>query len=149
MFCQILPNTALVYPRIKPQILPDLYTNEINYYHFNFFKAQRKIERQKLSLLPIQVDQKSIDKEIRATISISIIVLVFCITWIPLQILYLLSIFCKDCIQVCVVNFAISLLHLNSAINPLIYAYRMEDIRNEIYSLFFTLSSLMNSSSVA
>ncbi|KAL7049567.1 hypothetical protein ACKWTF_003766 [Chironomus riparius] len=123
----------------------------IGFVYFKIYKlineqAQKKIVRNNSNLLRKQVDQKSIDKEVRATISISIIVLVFCITWIPLQIIYLLSIFCKDCIKVYVVNFAISFLHLSSAINPLIYAYRMKDIRKAIYNLFFISSLPINSS---
>lgn len=91
-------------------------------------------------------EQKTIDEEIRATISISIIVLIFLVTSIPLQISYLISIFYKGIIPPYVVKVFINLLHLNSAINPIIYAYRMRDIRRAIWRLFGSENSFGNSS---
>lgn len=89
--------------------------------------------------------QKSLSKEINATINISLIVLMFFITWVPLQVLYLVTVLGKDFMQIC--SYVIWIAHFNSAINPLLYAYRMKDIRLAILKLFGAGSSLKYSSS--
>ncbi|KAL7049574.1 hypothetical protein ACKWTF_003773 [Chironomus riparius] len=121
------------------------------YVHTNIYRliaeqAQKKVDRNKDYNPCEPSNQKSIDKEIRATISIAIIVLIFSITWIPHQILHLLSIMNIHLFPFWVFKLSITLLHLNSVINPLIYAYRMRDIRRAIYRLFGVKRLSMNSS---
>lgn len=72
-------------------------------------------------------------REIRATINISLIVLVFIVSWFPLHVAKLLAIFCKTCnISLEIIAFTIVIAHSNSAINPLLYAYHLRDIRRAI-----------------
>ncbi|KAM9385945.1 adenosine receptor A2b [Pholidichthys leucotaenia] len=72
-----------------------------------------------------------LQKEIRAAKSLSIIVGLFAICWLPVHILNCLTLFYKKVDKQEVVMYvAIILSHANSAVNPIIYAYRIKDFRN-------------------
>ncbi|XP_054899480.1 LOW QUALITY PROTEIN: adenosine receptor A2b [Poeciliopsis prolifica] len=72
-----------------------------------------------------------LQKEIRAAKSLSIIVGLFTLCWLPVHILNCLTLFYGDLKKpVFVMYVAIILSHANSAINPIIYAYRIQDFRS-------------------
>uniref|UniRef100_A0A665T296 Adenosine A2b receptor n=1 Tax=Echeneis naucrates TaxID=173247 RepID=A0A665T296_ECHNA len=72
-----------------------------------------------------------LQKEIRAAKSLSIIVGLFAVCWLPVHILNCLTLFYRDLKKPEAVMFvAIILSHANSAVNPIIYAYRIQDFRN-------------------
>ncbi|XP_019903765.2 adenosine receptor A2b isoform X2 [Esox lucius] len=71
-----------------------------------------------------------LQREIRAAKSLSIIVGLFALCWLPVHILNCLTLF-KGLYKHPLVMFtAIMLSHANSAVNPVIYAYRIQDFRN-------------------
>lgn len=75
-------------------------------------------------------------REVKATQNLSIIVAFFMICWIPLYTINCINAFCKQCfINESVIYFGIVLSHLNSAINPLLYAYHLKDFRGAMYRL--------------
>jgi hypothetical protein len=49
---------------------------------------------------------------------------------------YLTSALCEDCVTKNVITLAVCIAHLSSAINPMLYAYHMRDIRHAIFRLF-------------
>ncbi|GAA6218395.1 adenosine receptor A2b [Lates japonicus] len=72
-----------------------------------------------------------LQKEIRAAKSLSIIVGLFALCWLPVHILNCLTLFYGHLKKPDVVMYvAIILSHANSAVNPIIYAYRIQDFRN-------------------
>ncbi|XP_022055035.1 adenosine receptor A2b [Acanthochromis polyacanthus] len=72
-----------------------------------------------------------LQKEIRAAKSLSIIVGLFAVCWLPVHILNCLTLFYEELKKPDVVMYvAIILSHANSAVNPIIYAYRIQDFRN-------------------
>lgn len=75
-------------------------------------------------------------REVKATQNLSIIVAFFMICWIPLYTINCINAFCRECfINESVIYFGIILSHLNSAINPLLYAYHLKDFRGAMYRL--------------
>lgn len=75
-------------------------------------------------------------REVKATQNLSIIVAFFMICWIPLYTINCINAFCKQCfINESVIYFGIILSHLNSAINPLLYAYHLKDFRGAMFRL--------------
>ncbi|XP_030601470.1 adenosine receptor A2b [Archocentrus centrarchus] len=70
-----------------------------------------------------------LQKEIRAAKSLSIIVGLFAICWLPVHILNCFTLFYKKLDLEVVMYVAIILSHANSAVNPIIYAYRIRDFR--------------------
>lgn len=69
-------------------------------------------------------------REVKAAKSLSIIVLFFMISWFPLYTINCVKAFCQECeASGGLMFFTITLSHLNSAINPFLYAYHMQDFR--------------------
>lgn len=72
-----------------------------------------------------------LQREIRAAKSLSIIVGLFALCWLPVHILNCLTLFYEEMEKPEYVMYvAIILSHANSAVNPIIYAYRIQDFRN-------------------
>jgi adenosine receptor A2a len=66
-------------------------------------------------------------REVKATQNLSIIVVFFMICWIPLYTINCVNAFCDSCfVNEAATYFSIILSHLNSAINPLLYAYHLK-----------------------
>ncbi|XP_053698317.1 5-hydroxytryptamine receptor 2B [Sabethes cyaneus] len=79
-------------------------------------------------------------REVKATQNLSIIVLFFMICWIPLYTINCIVAFCRDCkIPPTLMLFCIILSHLNSAVNPLLYAYHLKDFRAALRNLILTM----------
>lgn len=79
-------------------------------------------------------------REVKATQNLSIIVLFFMICWIPLYTINCVQAFCGNCnIPLQLTNFSIILSHLNSAVNPLLYAYHLRDFRAALKNLIFMM----------
>lgn len=70
-------------------------------------------------------------REIRAAKSLSIIMGLFAVCWLPVHILNTLKLFHPGMPRPATLMFAaIILSHANSAVNPVIYAYRLQDFRD-------------------
>ncbi|KAK7165165.1 hypothetical protein R3I94_003515 [Phoxinus phoxinus] len=79
-----------------------------------------------------------LQREIRAAKSLSIIVGLFALCWLPVHILNCLTLFYSELEKPSfVMNTAIILSHANSAVNPIIYAYRIQEFR-------FTFRKILN-----
>lgn len=79
-------------------------------------------------------------REVKAAQNLSIIVLFFMICWIPLYTINCVQAFCHHCnIPIELTNFAIILSHLNSAVNPLLYAYHLRDFRAALKRLILNI----------
>uniref|UniRef100_A0A8C2KJ91 Adenosine A2b receptor n=1 Tax=Cyprinus carpio TaxID=7962 RepID=A0A8C2KJ91_CYPCA len=71
-----------------------------------------------------------LQREIRAAKSLSIIVGLFAVCWLPVHILNCLTLFYRELKKPnFIMNIAIILSHTNSAVNPIIYAYRIQEFR--------------------
>ncbi|XP_058127290.1 adenosine receptor A2b [Anopheles ziemanni] len=83
------------------------------------------------------------NREVKATQNLSIIVLFFMICWLPLHTINCIVAFCPQChIHAPVMLFVITLSHLNSAINPLLYAYHLKDFRAALKRLILAMFGL-------
>ncbi|KAL6463485.1 hypothetical protein MHYP_G00278760 [Metynnis hypsauchen] len=71
-----------------------------------------------------------LQREIRAAKSLSFIVGLFALCWLPVHILNCLTLFTKLNKPDFVMYVAIILSHANSAVNPIIYAYRIREFRH-------------------
>ncbi|XDV20085.1 hypothetical protein PO909_025467 [Leuciscus waleckii] len=79
-----------------------------------------------------------LQREIRAAKSLSIIVGLFALCWLPVHILNCLTLFYSELEKPSfIMNTAIILSHANSAVNPIIYAYRIQEFR-------FTFRKILN-----
>lgn len=79
-------------------------------------------------------------REVKATQNLSIIVLFFMVCWLPLYTINCVKAFCPDCfVPSALTYFSIILSHLNSAVNPLLYAYHLKDFRAALKALIFQI----------
>ncbi|GAB6026359.1 hypothetical protein CHUAL_012563 [Chamberlinius hualienensis] len=75
-------------------------------------------------------------KEVNAAKILFIIVSFFVLCWFPLYTMNTIQAFCTSCIvPLSVVNINIILSHLNSAVNPILYAYHLRDFREAFKQL--------------
>lgn len=98
-----------------------------------FTVARKQLRQIELKCVGNGVSQHHglLQREIRAAKSLSIIVGLFAICWLPVHILNCLTLFYADLERPDFVMYvAIILSHANSAVNPIIYAYRIQDFRN-------------------
>lgn len=79
-------------------------------------------------------------REVKATQNLSIIVLFFMMCWFPLYTINCIKAFCSDCFVPPLLTYGcIVLSHLNSAVNPILYAYHLKDFRAALKSFIFKI----------
>ncbi|XP_068153752.1 uncharacterized protein AdoR isoform X2 [Drosophila tropicalis] len=79
-------------------------------------------------------------RDVKATQNLSIIVLFFMICWIPLYTINCIKAFCPNCyVHPKLTLFCIILSHLNSAVNPVLYAYHLKDFRAALKNLLLKM----------
>uniref|UniRef100_A0A336LQZ6 CSON001514 protein n=1 Tax=Culicoides sonorensis TaxID=179676 RepID=A0A336LQZ6_CULSO len=82
-------------------------------------------------------------REVKATQNLSIIVLFFMICWMPLYTINCINAFCSMCLDdIKLTNFCIILSHLNSALNPILYAYHLRDFRKALKTSMMRLCGM-------
>ncbi|XP_044733556.1 histamine H2 receptor [Chrysoperla carnea] len=79
-------------------------------------------------------------REVKATQNLSIIVLFFIVCWMPLYTINCVQAFCRTCeVSELVMKSCIILSHMNSAGNPLLYAYHLRDFRAALKHFLYSL----------
>lgn len=87
--------------------------------------------------------------EVKATQNLSIIVAFFAVCWMPLYTINCVQAFCDECsVPTALIHGCIILSHLNSAGNPLLYAYHLKDFRNAFRSLLLCKKSPLHRNTV-
>lgn len=135
LFESVVEMPYMVYFNFFACVLPPLLIM-LGIYLKIFTVARRQLRQMELKCVAANGDSHQhhrslLQKEIRAAKSLSIIVGLFAVCWLPVHILNCLTLFLEDWGKPQVLMFlAIVLSHANSAINPIIYAYRIQDFRN-------------------
>nr|XP_035935485.1 adenosine receptor A1 isoform X4 [Halichoerus grypus] len=74
--------------------------------------------------------QKYYGKELKIAKSLALILFLFALSWLPLHILNCITLFCPSCQKPSILIYiAIFLTHGNSAMNPIVYAFRIQKFR--------------------
>ncbi|XP_054473360.1 adenosine receptor A1-like isoform X2 [Anoplopoma fimbria] len=69
-------------------------------------------------------------KELKLAKSLALVLFLFALGWLPLHILNCITLFCPDCDKpIFLIYIAIILSHGNSAVNPIVYAFRIKKFR--------------------
>ena len=92
-------------------------------------------------------------KEVRAANTLAMIVGTFIILWMPgIVSLFIMAITKNRDFHIDILELSTILVHLNSAIDPIIYAYRMRNIRealNQFFKCFKRTNKIQNQSSLS
>ncbi|KAF7207692.1 adenosine receptor A1 [Nothobranchius furzeri] len=74
--------------------------------------------------------QKYYRKELKLAKSLALVVFLFIICWLPLHIMNCISFFCPKCVVPKAITYGgIIMSHLNSVLNPMVYAFRIKHFR--------------------
>uniref|UniRef100_A0A182MQF0 G-protein coupled receptors family 1 profile domain-containing protein n=1 Tax=Anopheles culicifacies TaxID=139723 RepID=A0A182MQF0_9DIPT len=102
--------------------------------------SKRRTKKDNCNGTMLRVLRAAQNREVKATQNLSIIVLFFMICWMPLHTINCIVAFCPQChIHAPVMLFVITLSHLNSALNPLLYAYHLKDFRAALKKLILSI----------
>uniref|UniRef100_A0A182QSG8 G-protein coupled receptors family 1 profile domain-containing protein n=1 Tax=Anopheles farauti TaxID=69004 RepID=A0A182QSG8_9DIPT len=102
--------------------------------------SRRRTKKDNYNGTMLRVLRAAQNREVKATQNLSIIVLFFMICWMPLHTINCIVAFCPQChINAPVMLFVITLSHLNSALNPLLYAYHLKDFRAALKKLILSI----------
>ncbi|XP_028262208.1 adenosine receptor A1 [Parambassis ranga] len=75
-------------------------------------------------------------KELKVAKSLALVVFLFILCWMPVHIMNCISWFCKTCkIPKMTMYVGIFMSHVNSALNPLVYAFRMKRFRETLIQI--------------
>lgn len=140
LFESVVEMPYMVYFNFFVCVLPPLLIM-LGIYLKIFIVARRQLWQMELKCVAANGDSHQhhrslLQKEIRIAKSLSIIVGLFALCWLPVHILNCLTLFLHDLDKSDTLMFlAIVLSHANSAVNPIIYAYRIEDFRNTFHKI--------------
>uniref|UniRef100_A0A182N195 G-protein coupled receptors family 1 profile domain-containing protein n=1 Tax=Anopheles dirus TaxID=7168 RepID=A0A182N195_9DIPT len=102
--------------------------------------SRRRTKKDNYSGTMLRVLRAAQNREVKATQNLSVIVLFFMLCWMPLHTINCIVAFCPQChIHAPVMLFVITLSHLNSAMNPLLYAYHLKDFRAALKRLILAI----------
>ncbi|XP_068930712.1 adenosine receptor A1 isoform X1 [Petaurus breviceps papuanus] len=81
--------------------------------------------------------QKYYGKELKIAKSLALILFLFALSWLPLHILNCITLFSPDCQKPSILTYiAIFLTHGNSAMNPIVYAFRIQKFRTTFLQIW-------------
>ncbi|MBN3297427.1 AA1R protein, partial [Amia calva] len=80
---------------------------------------------------------KYYDKELKLAKSLALVVFLFAICWLPLHIMNCILFFCPQChVPKTAMYVGIFMSHVNSAVNPLVYAFRINRFRTTLIQIW-------------
>ncbi|XP_030076851.1 adenosine receptor A1 [Microcaecilia unicolor] len=143
-FETVMSMEYMVYFNFFIWVLPPLFLMLVIYLEvFNLIQKQLNKKLSSNSKDP----QKYFGKELKIAKSLALILLLFALSWLPLHMLNCITLFCPTCDTPMIVTYiAIFLTHGNSAMNPIVYAFRIEKFRTtflQIWKHYFCCKSNM------
>ncbi|XP_073523316.1 adenosine receptor A1 [Phyllobates terribilis] len=127
-FETVISMEYMVYFNFFVWVLPPLFLMLIIYLEvFNLIQRQLNKKVSSSSKDP----QKYYGKELKIAKSLALILFLFALSWLPLHTLNCITLFCQTCNTPMIITYiAIFLTHGNSAMNPIVYAFRIEKFRS-------------------
>lgn len=127
-FENVISMDYMVYFNFFGWVLPPLLLMLVIYAEI-FYMIHKQLNNKKLATSHADPN-KYYDKELNLAKSLALVLLLFAISWLPLHIINCVTLFCPDCQKPIVLLYvAILLTHGNSAVNPIVYAFRIKKFR--------------------
>ncbi|XP_048409420.1 adenosine receptor A1-like isoform X1 [Stegostoma tigrinum] len=127
-FETVISMDYMVYFNFFGWVLPPLVLIFVIY--VEIFNLIRKHLNQKAVSINNADPSRYFGKELKLAKSLALVLLLFAICWLPLHIINCITLFCPSCNKPIIVMYiAIFLTHANSAVNPIVYAFRINKFR--------------------
>lgn len=133
LFENVVPMSYMVYFNFFGCVLPPLLIMLVIYVKI-FLVACRQLQRTEL----MDHSRTVLQREIHAAKSLAMIVGIFALCWLPVHAINCASLFQPTWAKEkpkWAMNIAILLSHANSAVNPIVYAYRNQDFRYTFHKI--------------
>ncbi|NWI49786.1 AA1R protein, partial [Calyptomena viridis] len=144
-FETVISMEYMVYFNFFVWVLPPLLLMLLIYLEvFNLIRKQLNKKVSSSSNDP----QKYYGKELKIAKSLALVLFLFALSWLPLHVLNCITLFCPSCETPHILTYiAIFLTHGNSAMNPIVYAFRIKKFRTaflQIWNQYFCCKSTKN-----
>ncbi|KAJ0068860.1 hypothetical protein NL108_012188 [Boleophthalmus pectinirostris] len=126
-FETVISMDYMVYFNFFGWVLPPLLLM-LGIYAEIFYMIHRQLNKKVMS--SYSDPRRYFGKELKLAKSLALVLFLFAVSWLPLHILNCITVFCPSCNKpAALVYVAILLSHANSAVNPVIYAFRINKFR--------------------
>uniref|UniRef100_A0A674HSK5 Adenosine receptor A1 n=10 Tax=Passeriformes TaxID=9126 RepID=A0A674HSK5_TAEGU len=147
-FETVISMEYMVYFNFFVWVLPPLLLMLLIYLEvFNLIRKQLNKKVSSSSNDP----QKYYGKELKIAKSLALVLFLFALSWLPLHVLNCITLFCPSCQTPHILTYiAIFLTHGNSAMNPIVYAFRIKKFRTaflQIWNQYFCCKTNKNATS--
>ncbi|XP_053173923.1 adenosine receptor A1b [Scomber japonicus] len=134
-FENVISMDYMVYFNFFGWVLPPLLLMLVIYTEI-FYMIHKHLNSKKFTTSHTDPN-KYYDKELNLAKSLALVLFLFAISWLPLHIINCITLFCPKCEKPIVLLYiAILLTHGNSAVNPIIYAFRIKKFRTAFQKIF-------------
>uniref|UniRef100_A0A3Q1FGL0 Adenosine receptor A1 n=1 Tax=Acanthochromis polyacanthus TaxID=80966 RepID=A0A3Q1FGL0_9TELE len=134
-FENVISMDYMVYFNFFGWVLPPLLLMLVIYAEI-FYMIHKQLNSKKFSTSHTDPN-KYYDKELNLAKSLALVLFLFAISWLPLHIINCITLFCPDCKKPIVLLYiAILLTHGNSAVNPIVYAFRIKKFRSAFQKIW-------------
>uniref|UniRef100_A0A670ILK1 G-protein coupled receptors family 1 profile domain-containing protein n=1 Tax=Podarcis muralis TaxID=64176 RepID=A0A670ILK1_PODMU len=144
LFNDIITNTYMVYFNFMACMLAPLLVMMVLYGRI-FLEVKQQIRKVAEGEVDVSAQERRrmiVRKELQTATSLFIILFFFTVCWLPVHILNTVMLLCPTCpIPNQLILASIILSHANSAINPVIYVFRMRSFRKAFESAFSGICS--------
>ncbi|XP_071374244.1 adenosine receptor A1b [Centroberyx affinis] len=134
-FENVISMDYMVYFNFFGWVLPPLLLMLVIYAEI-FYMIHKQLNKKKITTSHTDPN-KYYDKELNLAKSLALVLFLFAISWLPLHILNCITLFCPQCQKpMFLIYIAILLTHGNSAVNPIIYAFRIKKFRTAFQKIW-------------
>ncbi|KAM9855218.1 adenosine receptor A1b [Aulostomus maculatus] len=134
-FENVISMDYMVYFNFFGWVLPPLLLMLVIYAEI-FYMIHKQLNNKKFTTSHTDPN-KYYDKELNLAKSLALVLFLFAISWLPLHIINCITLFCPECKKPIVLLYiAILLTHGNSAVNPIVYAFRIKKFRTAFQKIW-------------
>lgn len=134
-FEKVISMEYMVYFNFFGWVLPPLVLMLVIYVEI-FYMIHKQLNK-KLNKAASQADpSRYYGKELKLAKSLALVLFFFAFSWLPLHILNCITLFCPTPNTNTIIYVAILLSHVNSAVNPVIYAFRIKKFRTAFVKIW-------------
>ncbi|CAG6021393.1 unnamed protein product [Menidia menidia] len=134
-FENVISMDYMVYFNFFGWVLPPLLFMLVIYAEI-FYMIHKQLNNKKLNTSHSDPN-KYYDKELNLAKSLALVLFLFAISWLPLHIINCITLFCPGCkTPIVLLYVAILLTHGNSAVNPIVYAFRIKKFRSAFQKIW-------------